>query len=134
MTDNDNEQEKRTQIKNVFSLLPAVNKSILRDLFAYLKKVVSTISNRMDASSVAIVFSPNLLKPKVEDPLILISTTLIKKFTRVLWHCKGDAGHAVGIVQSFIDNYDFYFDSTSLTVTASGKVMINDRFVKWRRS
>src|SRR5947209_890841 len=64
----ESDREKQQQeLKNIFTKLPEENRNVLNYLLAFLKLVSEHRQyNKMGASNLAILFAPNILRPKVE--------------------------------------------------------------------
>jgi hypothetical protein len=74
-------------MKSVLELLPPGNRTILAKLLSLLNKIDKKSSkNKMPASNLAIVFSPNILRPKVPGDLhrILEETNLCAKIIQAM--------------------------------------------------
>lgn len=70
-------EERLSDLRQAVGLLPDYNSRVLHKLLGYLHRVAShSAENFMTPQNLAIVFAPNLLRPKVESPLVLISTML----------------------------------------------------------
>eukprot|EP01125_Pyxidicula_operculata_P023037 TRINITY_DN976_c1_g7_i1.p1 TRINITY_DN976_c1_g7~~TRINITY_DN976_c1_g7_i1.p1 ORF type:complete len:516 (-),score=152.47 TRINITY_DN976_c1_g7_i1:258-1805(-) len=92
------EEEKLKTVKTTLLMLPNYNLKMLDLLFGYLHDLSKTHEvTLMDVHNLSIVFAPNLLRPKVETPLILIS----------------DAGYSTNLIEVLIEEYDLFFKNKS---------------------
>lgn len=84
-------------IRNVLRFLPRSNYFILKKLCGFLHSVHANSSvNKMDASNLAIVFAPNILRP---PPM----------YCNVLQMQLSEARFATSLTQSLISEYEFFF-------------------------
>lgn len=73
-------------ILQVLKLLPEHHLKVLETVVRYLNEVSSfSDKNFMTANNIAIVFAPNLLRPRIETPLTLISTLFSFPFPCLLF-------------------------------------------------
>eukprot|EP01126_Amoeba_proteus_P057571 TRINITY_DN7334_c0_g1_i3.p1 TRINITY_DN7334_c0_g1~~TRINITY_DN7334_c0_g1_i3.p1 ORF type:complete len:728 (-),score=137.89 TRINITY_DN7334_c0_g1_i3:479-2662(-) len=90
----DGPEEKLSNLSKALLLLPKFNSLLLETLARYLNRLCPySNQTKMNASNLAIVFGPNILKPRVENPMVLIS----------------DAVHVSDITQLVIENVDILF-------------------------
>eukprot|EP01127_Copromyxa_protea_P000228 TRINITY_DN10204_c0_g1_i1.p1 TRINITY_DN10204_c0_g1~~TRINITY_DN10204_c0_g1_i1.p1 ORF type:complete len:526 (-),score=85.85 TRINITY_DN10204_c0_g1_i1:164-1615(-) len=93
------DQERFDDVFKTLGLLEDRSKQMLKIVMEYLHQVsLSSDVNKMTATNLAIVFSPNLLKPIKDDPLTLIS----------------DASHATNTVACLITSYKDFFEDKRL--------------------
>ncbi|KAG2373395.1 hypothetical protein C9374_012134 [Naegleria lovaniensis] len=84
-------------IRNVLRFLPRSNYFILKKLCGFLHSVhVNSSVNKMDASNLAIVFAPNILRP---PPM----------YCNVLQMQLSEARFATSLTQSLVTEYEFFF-------------------------
>ncbi len=61
-------KEQTAQLVHIVGQVPEANKQILDYLFSFLKKVANNEEhNKMGAMNLAILFAPNLMRPKIES-------------------------------------------------------------------
>lgn len=98
--------ERMQNVQQALKLLPEHHLKILETVVRYLHEVATfSAQNFMTANNIAIVFAPNLLRPKVETPLTLIS----------------DAGHVTALIASLIQDCDTYFPKVAVASPAVNK-------------
>lgn len=72
--DDSSGDERLDNLRQAVALLPDFNSRVLHRLLVYLNRVAAhSEENFMTPQNLAIVFAPNLLRPKIESPLVLIS-------------------------------------------------------------
>jgi hypothetical protein len=72
-------------IREVVNALPVGNRAILDYLMQFLKKVSQVTENQMTAQNIAIVFAPNLIRPKIETyEIILTHSTYVNRLIQLL--------------------------------------------------
>eukprot|EP01126_Amoeba_proteus_P005737 TRINITY_DN11965_c0_g1_i9.p1 TRINITY_DN11965_c0_g1~~TRINITY_DN11965_c0_g1_i9.p1 ORF type:complete len:577 (+),score=140.89 TRINITY_DN11965_c0_g1_i9:1755-3485(+) len=92
--DSNDLEEKLSNIQTALLLLPQFNRLLLETLARYLKRLCSYSKfTKMTSENLAIVIGPNILKPRVHNPIVLIS----------------DAAHVSEVVQHLIERVDFLF-------------------------
>jgi hypothetical protein len=70
------EQESQIEcIGRAIEVLPAGNKSILKYLVQFLSRVAAVKENSMTSTNIAIVFAPNLIRPRVETYTVVITNS-----------------------------------------------------------
>ena len=88
------EDARLEKIRKVISYLPASHRILLARLFAFLHRVADRSDlNKMRPANLAICFAPNLLRPPVESPDIVI----------------GDSPHANSLIATLITHSDYFF-------------------------
>jgi hypothetical protein len=91
--------EKETRlvvIKKVLKFLPKKNMQLLKMLCKFLHTVTQySHVNRMVSANLAIVFAPNLLRPRGSDLSLIMS----------------DSPHANGLMTTLIDQYEYVFET-----------------------
>mmetsp|Transcript_9521 Transcript_9521/g.35312 ORF Transcript_9521/g.35312 Transcript_9521/m.35312 type:complete len:311 (-) Transcript_9521:672-1604(-) len=81
-------------IKKVLHYLPEANRKLLYSLCEFLHDLLEfQEETKMHAGNLAIVFAPNLLRPRVEDFGTMMS----------------DTPHATGLMQTLIEEFEFLF-------------------------
>jgi hypothetical protein len=89
-------------IKKVLRFLPKKNMQLLKTLCKFLNLVKRySDSNKMNSSNLAIVFAPNLLKPKGEQLQMMMS----------------DSPHTNGLMVTLIEEYELIFEAEDLETT-----------------
>ncbi|KAM3859310.1 rho GTPase-activating protein 22 [Diretmus argenteus] len=80
------EEEGVQELGNQVSTLPLPNYNLLKYICKFLDEVQShCIENKMSVQNLATVFGPNILRPKMEDPVVLMEgTTLVQHLMTVL--------------------------------------------------
>jgi hypothetical protein len=86
---------RRESIKRVLKMLPQLNLRLLMHLVIFLRAVQQQSAvNKMNAANLAMVFAPNLLRPRSNDLSVIVS----------------DSPHAVHILETLIMDFDYLFD------------------------
>jgi hypothetical protein len=72
-------------LQKVIASLPPGNRAILKELMAFLHEVSLVSSNCMNATNIAIVFAPNLIRPRLETmETILMSSSYVNQLIQML--------------------------------------------------
>lgn len=97
-------------LKKVLSFIPDTNRELLKRLCLFLKEVASMSSvNKMTAKNLAIVFSPNLLRPE-ETPTVASNVNPHELMAELQ--------AAQNIICKFIEEAEFFFLSSCKTYSA----------------
>lgn len=88
------------QINYLIGLLPEINQAILQYLLLFIRKVQEhTVTNKMDASALATVLAPNILRPRRETASTLMGeNSFVTKTMLLLLENPGQIQFKVGIV------------------------------------
>ncbi|XP_023684428.1 rho GTPase-activating protein 24 isoform X1 [Paramormyrops kingsleyae] len=80
------EESGMKELRNQVEILPQVNYNLLKYICRFLDEVQSYSDvNKMSVQNLATVFGPNILRPKIEDPLtIMEGTVLVQQLMSVL--------------------------------------------------
>lgn len=101
------EQARFEKIRKIISYLPQSHRKILNVLFSFLHRVSEHSDvNKMRPANLAIVFAPNLLRPPIESPEIVI----------------GDSPHANGLISTLISQSSIFFGENGEVVEEAEEV------------
>lgn len=121
------EQRKLEALKTLFLLLPPINRYLLKKLIELLAIVAANPDNRMDASNLSVVFTPNICTRQVTGCTEFTDSSL-ELFTGLIKFIIENSEAVFKVPEDFLKDVKYYEQKVSLNEAKAGDVPLTHSF------